>query len=278
MKSNNLLFPFISSFIVFAPHIEANVPHLSLANVYSSDIQLSDYYVSEKYDGIRAYWDGNKLYSRQGNIFDVPQSFLEYLPDFAVDGELFLRRGGFQELISIIKNRHKRPDWEEITYRIFDTPAQKGDYDKRLAFLHKRLTTGPSVKLVEQFKVANEDELYEYLRHIESLGGEGVMLHQISGDYIGRRSDQLLKLKSYADEEAIVLGILEGKGKYQGMMGALWVKNRAGKVFKIGSGFSDSERRYPPKIGAVLTYRYNGVTDKGIPKFARFLKVRDPLE
>lgn len=278
MKGNEFLVTTISGFLIFSPQIEANVPHLSLANVYSSQADLSDYYISEKYDGIRAYWDGNKLYSRQGNILNPPLFFLKRLPNFPVDGELWLRRGGFQELVSIIKNKDKDPLWEKISYRIFDTPIQKGDYNKRLAFLRERVEINASIKLIEQSKITDEKELYQHLEYIESLGGEGLMLHQISGDYLGRRGNQLLKLKFYADEEAVVLGILEGKGKYQGMMGALWVKNSSGKVFKIGSGFSDNERKYPPKIGVILTYRYNGLTDNGIPKFARFLRVRDPVE
>lgn len=234
--------------------------------------------MSEKYDGVRAYWDGNKLYSRQGNTFDAPLYFLKHLPDFPVDGELWLRRGGFQDLLSILKKGGQAPLWERIRYRIFDAPTQPGDYNKRLSFLRQNLMPNSSLTLIEQKKVADEQELYTHLRYIESLGGEGLMLHQISGDYLGRRSNQLLKLKSYADAEAVVLGVLEGKGKYQGMMGALWVKNSDGKIFKIGSGFSESERRYPPQIGAILTYRYNGVTDRGIPKFARFLRLRDPAE
>lgn len=278
MKGHEFLLSAISGVLFFSPQVEANVPHLTLANIYHTDIRLSDYYVSEKFDGIRAYWDGTHLYSRQGTLINAPSFFLKKLPEFPVDGELWLGRGRFQELLSILRASDKTDRWEELSYQIFDAPKCPGNYDRRLLFLQKNVRKVSRIEVVKQFKVLNEKDLYKKLKEVEAVGGEGLVLHQISGDYLGTRSDQLLKLKSYVDDEAVILGIEEGKGKYQGMMGALWVKSKNGLVFKIGSGFSDDERKNPPQIGDVLTYRYNGKTEKGIPKFARFLRMRDPSE
>jgi len=58
------------------------------------------------------------------------------------------------------------------------------------------------------------------------------------------------------------------------MLGSLMVETPEGLRFRIGSGFTDPQRRSPPPIGAIITYRYNGKTEKGIPRFARFLRVR----
>lgn len=103
------------------------------------------------------------------------------------------------------------------------------------------------------------------------------MLHQQNALYKTGRSSDLLKLKTYQDTEAEVIGYRPGKGKYQGMVGALIVKTPQGKTFAIGSGLTDALRQTPPEIGSVVTYRYNGYTRHGLPRFARFLRVRSAI-
>ena len=109
---------------------------------------------------------------------------------------------------------------------------------------------------------------------LEKAGAEGLMLHHQDALYKTGRSSDLLKLKTYQDSEARVIGYRPGKGKYQGMVGALVVKTPDGKEFAIGSGLTDALRQTPPPIGAMVTYRYNGLTRRGLPRFARFLRVR----
>jgi DNA ligase-1 len=100
------------------------------------------------------------------------------------------------------------------------------------------------------------------------------MLRKISSRYQAGRSTDLLKLKKHQDAEARVIGYKVGKGKYQGLMGALLVKLESGVEFYIGSGFSDQLRQDPPELGSTITFRYNGLTQNGVPKFARFLRER----
>ena len=92
--------------------------------------------------------------------------------------------------------------------------------------------------------------------------------------YSTGRSDVLLKLKAARDAEATVVAHLPGKGKYQGLLGALEVKTPSGVLFKLGSGLSDAERRAPPPIGAQVTYTYRDLTKNGVPRFATFVRVR----
>jgi DNA ligase-1 len=89
------------------------------------------------------------------------------------------------------------------------------------------------------------------------------------------RSDDLLKLKRFDDAEAIVIAHIEGKGKFSNMLGALVVTTPEAREFKIGSGFSDLQRRDSPAIGSTITYKYQGFTASGLPRFASFRRERD---
>lgn len=257
-------------------------PELMLANSYSSSLNLSDYWVSEKYDGYRAYWDGQVLLSRAGNPLAVPPWFTKSFPHQPLDGELWLGRGKFQELSSLVKRGTglwSDIRWHQVRYMAFDLPAEKGVFDQRLQALEVVIKAAGIdwLKVVPQKKAATQELLFEQLEHITSAGGEGLMLHLGSSLYRGKRSNDLIKLKQFEDAEALVIGHIGGKGKYQGLMGALRVELADGTHFKIGSGFSDAQRESPPAIGSQITYRFNGKTDRGVPRFARFLRVYQPL-
>ena len=253
-------------------------PTLSLANVYHDGVDLAQYWVSEKLDGVRAYWDGAALYSRQGNRFQVPDWFVQEFPQMPLDGELWMGRGTFETLSGIV--RRKKPDdkdWRNIRFMVFDLPVDSADFDGRLRRLKKifNAVKSPQIGLVEQFRVADSAELKTALRRVVSQGGEGLMLRKADSRYRAGRSDDLLKLKLHEDAEAVVIAHLPGKGKYKGMLGSLLVEMPDGRRFKLGSGFSDKERQQPPPIGAIVTYKHYGKTRKGIPRFASFLRIRN---
>ena len=252
-------------------------PALQLANVYKNHIDLQNYWVSEKYDGVRAFWNGKQLISRQGHTIHAPRWFTAPLPDEKLDGELWLARGQFDRLSGII--RHQQPtdsDWRGIQYMVFDLPGSPLIFDDRLKQLQAIIKNinAPFIRLVKQEKIATHALLMQKLDEVTAVGGEGLMLHRGSSKYKNYRSDDLLKLKKYDDAEATVLKHFEGKGKFKGMLGSILVETTDGKRFKIGSGFSDAERRNPPAIGSLITYKYFGLTSKGIPRFASFLRVR----
>ena len=253
-------------------------PALSLANVYHDGVDVTQYWVSEKLDGVRAYWDSEALYSRQGNRFHVPAWFVKEFPKTPLDGELWMGRGTFETLSGIV--RRKKPDdedWRNIRFMVFDLPANSADFDGRLRRLKKIFSAiqPPQIGLVEQFRVGNSAELKASLRRVVSQGGEGLMLRKADSRHKAGRSNDLLKLKLHEDAEAVVVAHLPGKGKYKGMLGSLLVETPDGKRFKLGSGFSDQERRQPPPIGAIVTYKYYGKTRNGIPRFASFLRIRN---
>ncbi|MXY54197.1 MAG: DNA ligase [Gammaproteobacteria bacterium] len=264
--------------LLCASGLGAEAPAVSLANVYRGDVDLGRYWVSEKLDGVRARWDGVALLSRRGNRFNAPGWFVEGFPTQALDGELWMGRGTFEELSGAV--RRKVPDeaqWRRIRFMVFDLPGSPVPFDSRLNEMRRLLATAPAerIRLVEQFRVADEAELMAKLKDVVSAGGEGLMLRDGHSRYRPGPSDDLLKLKTHADAEAVVVGHVPGKGKYAGMLGSLLVKTPDGRRFRIGTGFSDAERRNPPPVGATVAFRHIGVTARGIPRFASFLGVRE---
>jgi DNA ligase-1 len=256
-------------------------PPVMLANVYRSDTSLADYLVSEKLDGVRGYWDGEKLLTRGGERIEAPGWFTTGWPDFPLDGELWVGRGQFASAVSIVRQR--TPDdaaWRTLRFMVFDLPAHPGPFAERNAAL-KSLLAGlalPWVRPVEQFKVADRAGLRIAFDRIVRNGGEGLMLHRAASLYQAGRSDDLLKLKPYQDAEARVIAHLPGKGRHRGVLGALRVETAAGLRFRIGTGFSDEQRRNPPAPGSWVTYRYIGLNEgSGIPRFASFMRVREDM-
>ena len=255
----------------------ASKPELILAQVYDDTVDVQQYWVSEKLDGVRAYWDGKQLISRGGNLIAAPAWFVADFPPQQLDGELWLGRNKFAETLSIVsKQQPIDAEWQQIRYYIFELPQAEGSFTARISAMQALLQRQNSryLMLVPQFRITDKAALLGKLNELEQAGAEGLMLHQQDALYKTGRSADLLKLKTYQDTEAEVIGYRPGKGKYQGMVGALIVKMPDGKTFAIGSGLTDELRQTPPPIGSVVTYRYNGLTKHGLPRFARFLRLR----
>jgi DNA ligase-1 len=253
-------------------------PSLMLADVYRPGMSLADYWVSEKYDGVRGYWDGKQLWTRGGERVVAPAWFTAPLPRQPLDGELWAGRGRFPHAVSTVRSQTPNDiAWHEMRFMVFDLPTQPGDFTTRLAALRKLLpiTDAPWVVPVPQERATTHEALQALLDKTMKMGGEGLMLHRGSSSYRGERNNDLLKVKPYEDAEARVIAHAAGKGKHVGRLGALVVETADGKRFKLGTGLTDAERENPPAIGSWVTYRYNGVTAKGLPRFARFMRVRE---
>ena len=267
-----LLFVFLSS-----QSTAARAP-VMLANVYRPGIVLDDYWVSEKFDGVRGYWDGRQLLTRGGEVIHAPDWFVAGWPAVTMDGELWAGRGRFSHAVSTV--RQQQPDeaaWRQMRFMVFDLPDQPGSFNERLPVLRTTVQkiNLPWLQAVDQVKVPNHEALQAMMNRIVAQGGEGLVLHRGSSLYRAERNDDLLKFKPYDDAEARVIGYVPGKGKYTGMAGALLVETPERKRFKLGSGLTDEQRRHPPPIGSQVTYRYRGINDSGIPRFAVFMRVRE---
>jgi len=256
----------------------ATPPPLQLANTYSNHVDIKNYWVSEKLDGVRAYWNGSNFISRQGNIIRAPHWFIEPLPITPLDGELWIGRGQFEKVSGIIRQQTINEDnWKNIKYMIFDLPGSPAIFDLRLQQLEiiiKKINA-EHIRLIKQIKVSSAESLSKKLEEIVAKNAEGLMLHSGTSFYKNQRNNDLLKFKKYADAEAIVIQHYPGKGKFTGMMGAILVEMPDKKRFKIGTGFSNDERKNPPPINSVITYKYFGLTSKGTPRFASFMRMRN---
>ncbi len=263
-------------FVLISPVVEAEPPDLLLAEKYREDIDLSDYWVSEKLDGVRAFWDGNRLISRGGNAFSAPSWFTNGFPRIAMDGELWMGRGKFEETTSIVTRSLPHDGWQQVRYMVFDLPQAPGVFDVRLQKLRAVVATSPSefLDIVVQEKIIDHKALLNKLDDIVQISGEGLMLHRGDSRYRGGRGMDLLKLKRFDDAEGIVVAHNPGKGKFAGMMGSLTVRTADGKTVKIGSGFSNDERKTPPPIGATITFKHQGFTGTGKPRFPVFWRIR----
>ena len=263
-----------------APRVAAAreaAPALMLAEVYRPGMSLDDYWVSEKFDGVRGYWDGKQLWTRGGEPVVAPAWFIAPLPKQPLDGELWAGRGQFAHAVSTVRSQAPNDAaWHGMRFMVFDLPAQGGDFTARLAVLRKLLpiTDAPWVVPVPQERATTHAELQALLAKTVKMGGEGLMLHRGGSLYRAERNSDLLKVKTHDDAEARVVGHMPGKGRHSGRLGALLVETPEGKRFKLGSGLTDAERENPPAIGSWVTYRYNGTNPGGLPRFARFMRVR----
>lgn len=256
---------------------QAAPPRLLLLSRYEPGMAIDGWLMSEKLDGVRAYWDGHRLLSRKGRPFAAPDWFTAPLPPFALDGELWIGRGRFEEVASITSRERPPPGWRHITYNIFEVPGAKGGLETRLRKLRRYLAEHPiaHLRIIPQQRCRGTAQLRAFLARVTRAGGEGVVLRNPATAYETGRSRNALKVKPFDDMEARVLGYRPGTGKYTGMTGALWVEIDGGRRFYIGSGLSDAERANPPPIGSLVTFRYRGFTRNGIPRFPTFLRVRE---
>lgn len=271
--------------IIKAQGLKANTKpsKLMLAKTYQIN-QLPEaiehYSVTEKLDGIRAIWTGKDLITKQGNVIRAPKGFTTGFPANVIEGELWISRGLFQQTLSVVmKDKPSEQEWNEVRFMAFDLPTSPLTYAERYKALKALISqsNNRSLDLIPQYPISSAVELAELLKKVTQSGGEGLMLNLSSGIYQAGRSNNLLKLKPYTDADAVVLQHFPGSGKLTGLLGSILVKNKQGKVFKIGSGFSVAERSTPPEIGSIISYKYSGFTRSGLPRFATFLRKRNDI-
>ncbi len=252
-------------------------PALMLAKTFLSSVDVSEYWISEKLDGVRARWNGHQLISRGGNQLSAPLWFIKDFPETPLDGELWVARRKYQQTVSIIKKQQAHIGWQKVKFMVFDLPAHHGTFSERVAAMRHfaKQTTSAYLEFIPQYRLKSNDVLMQHLNTVIRQGAEGLMLHHQAGVYHSGRSSDLLKLKIFTDAEAVVTGYRAGKGQFSGIMGAIKVSTESGKVFYIGSGFSHQQRKNPPAIGSTISFRHQGFTNSGIPRFAVFIRMRD---
>jgi DNA ligase 1 len=262
------------------PKGDRSTPALLLAESWDGVSDPSGCWLSEKLDGVRAYWDGRQFLSRQGNLYHAPDWFVAGLPNVPLDGELWLGRRMFQRAVSIVR-RHDQSDlWRQISYLVFDAPAVEKGFEGRLQFVRECLGQNQHsfARPHEHAVCQGVDHLREELSRLEALGAEGLMLRRAGSRYESGRSATLLKVKTFHDAEARVLKHQEGGGRHKGRLGALLVELSDGTTFAVGSGFSDAERENPPPVGSLITFRFQELSEAGVPRFPTYVGIRPDAE
>ncbi len=254
-------------------------PPILLAHSFEDfpDLDPRGWWCSEKLDGVRAYWNGKDFVSRQGNVYPAPEWFKAGLPQFPLDGELWMGRKMFQKTISVVKSAGAGDRWKDVTFRVFDAPEHTGKFEDRQVFLLE-LEANSAWKhaaILAHTVVRDRAHLMETVDSLCGEGAEGIMIRKPGSAYEVGRSATILKVKPFKDAEAVIVAHVPGKGRLKGMLGGLEVRLPDGKTFNVGTGLTDAERRSPPRVGATITYRYTELTDDGIPKCASFVAVRD---
>jgi len=239
------------------------------------------YWLSEKLDGVRAWWDGEKMWSRTGRAWNPPPWFKDRLPkDLHLDGELWMKRDAFDETSGICR-KADTDGWQRINYMVFDITNVSLLYEERLKELKRRLPDGEltpdeidyhrmggKVCALPAVQCRGKEHLDELMSHIMDKGGEGLMLRQPKCAYEYGRSRTLYKLKYWYDAEGLVVGQEWGQGEHKGRMGAVRIQMECGKTLTVGSGFSLAQREsWQPSVGKVIRYRFQELTKDGTPRF-----------
>lgn len=307
--------------------------------------RINGYFVSEKLDGMRAIWDGgltrgvpvaqipwynnegdyrlvNKdvrstgLWSRYGNVIRAPDWWLDKLPvtgndnNYGLDGELWIDRGQFQRLRSIVSRFDGNREWEVVKYKVFDLvplntwlywpgkinlPNYKKefpvnfkidirddisnwDFLSRLGKIETKIFPNEVLEIVSQQRLPLmtdeiEGKLEEMLKEVVEKGGEGLILKKAYSLWVPIRDDKILKVKPERLGQGRLIGFIPGEGKYKGKIGSLLLETENG-VMGL-SGMTDWERDPNNNcftLGDIIRFKFRELTDAGIPKEARYLR------
>ncbi len=256
-------------------------PALWLASPYQGNEKLANYWVSEKYDGIRGYWDGRQLLSRSGKALNPPTWFVQAWPTQPFEGELWAGLGQFEQAASVIQQK-QAPDsgWRAMRFMVFDANTSAQTFTERIVRYQSivKQIGKPWVQAVTQNQVPSHTALKTMLNKTVQAGGEGLVLHRDSSLYQSGRNSDILKFKPHEDAEAKVIDHEPSQGKHAQRLGALMVETPQGLRFRLGTGFTDTQRENPPAVGQWVTYSYRGLTEKGVPRFASFVRIRPAVE
>lgn len=251
-------------------------PPVLLAHSWDTAQDLTGWWMSEKFDGVRCWWEGDRFLSRLGNEFHAPKWFTENLPTDTLDGELWMGRKLFQQTVGAVRKLNPvDAEWQKIKFMVFDAPAHPVGFEGRVHHVKSRLVGVPYTEAVDHVPCKGIDHIKQSLAWVISQGGEGLMLRQPASKYEAGRSNSLLKVKEFIDAEGTVTGYEPGKGKHKGRVGALQMLTDTGEPFSVGTGLSDREREKPPSVGSRVTYRYQELTVDFKPRFPVFISARD---
>lgn len=261
------------------------------------------WWMSEKYDGYRAIWNGRCFKSRTNNRFSVPRWFSQMMPQgVALDGELWMGRGKFNKCGLFRRIRPKKTadleqwerDWADagVIYKVFDLPNSPLKFEQRMKKLQNIIYTQITSEFIfnggfiiktfpleftEQIKIDSRDQLEDKFNSVVSGNGEGLILRKPYSMYERRRSPNMLKYKLQADMECKIVGYKDGSGINNGRLGSFICQFLdTNIIFTVGGMNSSVRKSYKKthKVDTVITIQYNGFTSGGKPRHPRYLRRR----
>ena len=234
------------------------------------------------------------------------------LKGLVIDGELWAGRENFQMMGTVRKKEPIDEEWLDISYNVYDiTNNGKTFIDRQKDLINivkiakvswnkkRKELPYPYDKLdcplvyTEQKKITSIKRMEDYYKTIIKAGGEGIMLKHPLSLYKGGRSSDMLKYKPSFDREAVIVDYKPGKGKYKGtpenpMLGGfvckplvnhdtyMTIDQDPDHEFTL-SGMDDDVRlnyKETHPVGTIITYECSGFTDKGVPRFGRYVRIR----
>lgn len=191
-----------------------------------------------------------------------------------LDGEVISKEKDFQKQMQNVR-RLKDADISKFEFHIFDHVISCTAFSKRYEILNMCVVDFDRIFLVEHEIPASEEEIFKILDEVTDQGEEGLILKTWSDGYQFKRTNAWCKLKKFHTEDLPVIGWEYGEGKYSDVLGVLLVK-RGDVVVKVGSGFSDKERKlFMTETPKMIEVKYQEVTKDGSLRFPTLVCVRD---
>eukprot|EP01125_Pyxidicula_operculata_P013676 TRINITY_DN4544_c0_g1_i1.p1 TRINITY_DN4544_c0_g1~~TRINITY_DN4544_c0_g1_i1.p1 ORF type:complete len:657 (+),score=99.41 TRINITY_DN4544_c0_g1_i1:645-2615(+) len=255
------------------------IEYLSHPREWIDSIDPTGWWITEKYDGIRAYWDGKQMYSKRGNLIPIPPEFTKNLPEAQLDGELWC---GYEDhtlskLMAIVKSKSNTSEeglmdikWSSVVYMIFDAPGIEGNYKYRYDEISKIVQpltdSGEKIKMADIQECQSTQHLMESLEKVQKIGGEGLIIRNPNTlNYQSGRNDSVLKVKPYLDTE--VRMIEPSTTSY-----SLICEQKNGQTCIVKCASADY--LHPPAKGEILRVKYSGYYSSGKLKYPIFLSTR----
>jgi DNA ligase-1 len=270
-----------------------------LANKWEDRMDKITYpvYSQPKLDGIRCIVKSDGMWTRTGkpiisapHIFEALKPILEKNPDLIFDGELYADKyaNDFNAIVSLVKKtkptaQDLKDSAKVIEYHIYDLPSHDGTFSQRCAAITE-MSIPKCCKRVSTLIVNNSEEVTQQYEVYVAQGYEGQMI-RLNEKYENKRSNSLLKHKSFIDEEYTIVGVEEGGGNLTGMVGALVFESKVNKsrfTASVNGGWDYLKQLWKefsknPKnlIGKEATIKYFNITPDGKPRFPKVVAVRD---
>lgn len=264
---------------------------VTLSVDWTPAIDPTGHWMSEKFDGVLALWDGSQFITRAGNAINAPEWFKAALPADKLLGEFFMGRGKFNDVLSVVRRMKPRSiDWAKMSYRVFDAPDIRGSFEQRLFAccqtilstqdiwrgLDGRPAFAPRespILIVHQTSCESREHFDQFHGSLIAAGAEGSMLRKSMSHYRPGRSGDLLRRKDWLQEEAIVVDHNMNPDGFRSLRCKLI--SDASIEFDVGSGFSAIQLSALPAPGAIITVKYKSRTHTNSLREPSFVCVRD---